>query len=107
LHQLAQKLADHGILCVSLWQFADDAAYSHKLKQPKDLVSQVGVEASEFESGDYFLGWQDEKEALRYCHSFSDEEIERLAQDLALPYKILIGEGNDRTNRYLIAGLGV
>lgn len=107
LYLLKQHLADHGILCVSLWQFAQDPAYTHKLKEPASLVAKVGIEVSEFEQGDYFLGWQEEAEALRYCHSFSDEEIERLATDLGLPYRIIIGNGNDRTNRYLVAGLGL
>jgi tRNA (uracil-5-)-methyltransferase TRM9 len=107
LHLLANRLSDRGVLCVSLWQFAQDQAYVHKLKDPSSVISQVGIESSEFEPGDYFLGWQQESSALRYCHSFSDEEINRLATDLGLPYKIIIGSGNDRTNRYLVAGLGV
>lgn len=107
LHLLAERLAENGRLCVSFWQFAEDSAYAHKLIKPESLVDKVGVVADEFETGDFFLGWQDEAEALRYCHSFSDEEINRLAHDLGLPYRILVGSGNDRTNRYLVAGLGL
>lgn len=107
LHQLANHVAENGFLCVSLWQFASDPTYNHRLIKPEAVAAKVGVAVEEFEEGDYFLGWQDQAEALRYCHSFNDEEIERLAKDLGLPYKILIGSGNDRTNRYLVAGLGL
>lgn len=104
LYQMTQYLSDEGIVCVSLWQFAKDPSYTHKLIRPEEVYAQVGVEVSEFESGDYFLGWQDDKTVLRYCHSFSDEEIDKLASDLGLPYRVIMGYDNDRTNKYLIVG---
>lgn len=34
------------------------------------------------EPGDYFLPWQDDRRALRYCHHFEDAEIDQLVASL-------------------------
>lgn len=107
LRHLSSHITDEGIVGVSLWQFAEDPSYSHKLVLPSVAADKVGIQVDDFEPGDYFLGWQQDEQALRYCHSFNDEEIDRLATDLGLPYRVLVGSGNDRTNRYLVIGGGV
>ncbi len=107
LRLLCDNIDASGVVCVSLWQFAGDPTYANKLIPPDRVVAQTGLDFVEFEPGDYFLGWQGNSEAIRYCHSFSDEEISRLAADIGLPYRIIAGVDNDRTNRYLVIGPSV
>jgi len=101
---MAESLEESGVGCISLWQFANDPAYQHKLISPDQAMANYGLEVTDFDDGDYFLGWQHESEALRYCHSFSDAEIETMQNSLSMPSRIVIGSGNDRTNRYLVFG---
>lgn len=102
MNLLVETLAPGGLLCISLWQFGKDLDYVKKTFQPAEVADEIGIAAEEFELGDHFLGWQDTRAALRFCHSFSDEEIVSLAQASGLPYEVLYGQQNDRTNAYLV-----
>ncbi len=65
-------LVDHvrpgGVVAVSLWQFARD---------DRLLAKTMPVEGGD--EGDYLLGWQDRTDVRRYCHSFSEGEVDELA----------------------------
>ena len=41
-------------------------------------IAELGYPKEQFGKGDCLLGWKNEKGAYRYCHSFSDEEINDL-----------------------------
>ena len=49
---------------------------------PSDLKPPVFFEGS-LEPNDYFLGWKNEPDNYRYCHHFSNEEIDRIIVALA------------------------
>ena len=66
LHALLSKARPGGVVAVSFWRFAKSPRIMAKAKRLED-------------PGDYLLGWQDEAEARRYCHSFSEGEIDELA----------------------------
>jgi len=58
-----------GVIAVTFWQFAHN----------KRLMSKaVPVEGGD--EGDYLLGWQQERDVWRYCHSFSESEIDGVAR---------------------------
>jgi SAM-dependent methyltransferase len=99
---LVNALAPGGMMCLSLWQFGKDQDYTKKIFQPAEVAETVGIDVGEFEQGDHFLGWQDTKAALRFCHSFSDEEIVQLAHASGLEYEVLYGSQNDKNNAYLV-----
>ena len=67
-------LVDHtrlgGIVAASFWQFEHDPRLRAK-------ATPLG------ERGDYLLGWQDQTEVARYCHSFDEGEIDALATTIA------------------------
>ena len=67
LNVLVEHTRPGGWICVSFWQFA---------KNPRLRAKARPVE--EGEPGDYLLGWQDDAQAQRYCHSFEEEEIDEL-----------------------------
>lgn len=103
LRELVEAVRPGGIVAVSLWRFMDDERLARKARAITERVREravlMGEEAapkdeeadadpsgtmmprldpSEFECGDYLLGWKDDSNALRYCHHFDDAEISSL-----------------------------
>lgn len=70
-------------------------AYEHLVLRPDDL-----------EVGDYLLGWKNEPGQYRYCHHFSDAEIDRIIAEL-VPHASVVasfsadGKTGD-LNRYVV-----
>ena len=77
LDALVDKTSQGGLLAVSFWQFADDP----KMRDKAQAVTARGCDelAISLDDGDYLLGWNDIHGAYRYCHSFTDAEIDELA----------------------------
>lgn len=72
LTQLSKLLRPGGYLIVSFWQPLQELArFSKKQLNPV----QFGVDPAQLEPGDILLGWQNNTEYARYCHSFTDQEI--------------------------------
>ncbi len=97
LGQIADHLSPEGVACVSLWQ-------PTKLRN-FEAKAFTGPSPVTLEPGDHLLGWQGDFGALRYCHDFSDNEIETLLSDLALRFSLVIrfqGSGSDATNHYVV-----
>ena len=92
-----QALVEHtqpgGLVAVSFWQFAKSSRIMAKARPLSD-------------KGDYLLGWQNETDVWRYCHSFEEDEVDRLAQSVA-PHADEVARfwADGRTgdlNRYLV-----
>lgn len=78
LSLLLSKTHQHGVACVSFWQFAEEERMRDKaLARTQEGCARLGI-ALDADRGDFLLGWQDDEDALRYCHSFSDDEVEEL-----------------------------
>lgn len=79
---LLQKAASGGVVCVSFWQFMGDEKFVKKAEawnsKAKSELASAGLDASQLEAGDYFLGWQNEPGLWRYCHDFEELEIDAL-----------------------------
>lgn len=70
-----------GAVCVSLWQFMKSPRLSEQaLRFTPAACEQYGIAQKHLEQGDYFLSWQNDSQSFRYCHSFSDSEIQRLVE---------------------------
>ena len=70
-----------GAVCVSLWQFMKSPRLSAQaLRFTPAACEQYGIAQKHLEQGDYFLSWQNDSQSFRYCHSFSDSEIQRLVE---------------------------
>ena len=70
-----------GYLVVSFWQFLNDPAKRAKIEQTH--AEALAFFEGSLEPNDYLLGWKNEPGNYRYCHHFSNEEIDRIIAALA------------------------
>ena len=105
LDDLLATLAPGGFLAVSLWQFMDDARLAAKAHATTEEALQRYPELR-LEDGDYLLGWQNETEAYRYCHHFTEDESQVLSAHLhgraALLSEFTADGKRGDLNRYLV-----
>lgn len=93
-----------GYLAVSFWQFLNDPAKRAKIEQTH--AEALAFFEGSLEPNDYFLGWKNEPDNYRYCHHFSNEEIDRIIAALA-PHATVVesfsADGKPgNLNRYVI-----
>ena len=82
LSALIAQTRPGGYVIVSLWQFMKNAALRDKaLATHKRALTELKL--PELDEGDYLLGWNDLPGVYRYCHSFSEDEIDQLAGSVA------------------------
>lgn len=83
---LLQKTAPGGVVCASFWQFMGDEKFAKKAEAWNSTATSefaaAGLDVSQLEVGDYFLGWQNEPGLWRYCHHFEEREIDALVDFL-------------------------
>lgn len=100
---LTQLLQPGGYIIISFWQ---------PLNSPERFIkkqldpTQFGIRLVELEDNDLLLGWQENTNYARYCHSFSDHEIDWYIQQISDTYKLIKrfqadGKTNN-LNQYLI-----
>lgn len=87
LSDMVSATAPGGFVFISFWRFMDDEGMAAKaLKTHEEALAYYAQglnSAQQFNEGDYLLGWRNTPGAYRYCHSFSDEEIDFLAASVA------------------------
>lgn len=105
LDTMLDKASHGGLVIVSLWQFEKDARLFEKAR----ATTRAALEAHpslQLEEHDWLLGWQHDDRALRYCHSFSDEEIEGLVEHAKARARLVdsfLADGKSgELNRYLV-----
>lgn len=78
---LVERARPGGLIAVSFWQFMHDARLARKAvdaeRAARTRPELLALNLRELDPGDHLLGWQN-TDALRYCHHFEDEEIDRL-----------------------------
>lgn len=78
---MASHTKPGGVLIVSLWQFMKNERIARKARRATEAGMQaLGI--AELDEGDYLLGWKDVQGAYRYCHHFSDEDIDAMLEPL-------------------------
>lgn len=105
LTALAQSLAPGGIAAVTFWQLSQSPRLLAKAQATTAQAAQA-LDLHGLATGDYLLGWQDRTDVLRYCHDFSEEEIDALA-DAVSPYareraRFSADGATGTLNRYLV-----
>jgi len=87
LSTLIRQTRPGGLVIVSFWQFLNDEALSVKAQMTHErALSELraqGILLDNLDEGDFLLGWENKPGAYRYCHSFSEAEIERLVESVA------------------------
>ncbi len=72
-----------GLACVSFWRFADDEGLAEKAQHTHAQgCLELGFDPTAFNEGDFLLGWKNREGSYRYCHSFTDADIDGLAASL-------------------------
>lgn len=84
LRELVGSVRPGGVVAVSLWQFMDNERLARKAREADAHAAAAppfgGFAPEALEPGDHFLGWQGDLETLRFCHHFSETEVDRLAE---------------------------
>jgi 2-polyprenyl-3-methyl-5-hydroxy-6-metoxy-1,4-benzoquinol methylase len=75
ISQAATLLSPGGALLMSSWQFTS----SERMRRKIVSWSDVGIDETELEPGDYLLDWKYGEPGYRYCHLLSEGEILALA----------------------------
>ncbi|MCL2402998.1 MAG: class I SAM-dependent methyltransferase [Coriobacteriia bacterium] len=105
-----------GFIIASFWQFIKCPNLGQKAKETHvcaltELSPPAPFESADalnktLDKGDYFLGWQNKTGAYRYCHSFSECEINGLVKHVSDRAKLIAHfEADGRTqnlNTYII-----
>lgn len=107
LRTLLEKTKSGGYVCVSFWQFMNSQKLAAKAqKTTAQGLRALGIDASELEGHDYLIGWQDKVNTWRYCHHFSQEELDELLASLGSDVRVCAqfsADGKDNNlNRYVI-----
>ena len=107
LRTLLDKTKPGGFVCVSFWQFMNSQKLAAKAQEiTAQGLRALGIDASELEEHDYLIGWQDKADTWRYCHHFSQEELDELLGSLGSDVQVYAqfsADGKDNNlNRYVI-----
>ncbi|MEN8253328.1 MAG: class I SAM-dependent methyltransferase [Patescibacteria group bacterium] len=99
LKLLADLLPKNSYLIIAFWQFHKSERLMRKVVNP----GLVKINKKELEKNDFILDWQRGKTAHRYCHSFTDEEIEKLVEESGLQLASSFNaDGKENLNRYAV-----
>lgn len=82
LCELLGLMKPGSVLALSFWRFLEDLKLGPKavLSTEAALSSRPALQGISLEPGDCFLGWQEDPDAVRYCHSFSEAELDGLVR---------------------------
>ena len=105
MRELVKLAMPGGLVVVSLWSFADEPEIAAKaVETTAQAVEALALEG--LEAGDYLLGWQNNPNVWRYCHSFDVEEADEVAEcvepDARLIRRFQADGRNGKMNTYLV-----
>ncbi len=105
LRDLRSLLLPEGLLAISLWQWREHPRLSRRIVPWPQVASSdpllEELRGFEPEDEDHLLRWGKEGDWIRYCHHFTDLEVEELIETLTWPcLSDTRGEGG--LNRYLV-----
>lgn len=107
LKNLVEITADDGFIFLSFWQFANDEKGLAKAELSTHQFFELKMLTSDqVEKQDYFLNWQNDKTVFRYCHNFTDTEIDQLLKSVENETELVArfnADGKDQlSNCYVI-----
>lgn len=105
LRAMVEGARPGALVAASFWQFAHDERLRAKAEEATARAQAAGV-AGELATGDFLLGWQGDPQAFRFCHSFTEGEIDCVSAglaSLASEVERFSADGrNGRVNRYVV-----
>lgn len=105
LQALVSQALPGGLIFISFWQFLNNDGLAAKAQiTHEQAVSELNLPP--LERNDFILGWKQQPGAYRYCHSFTEEEIDTLAQSVSTQACVVdrfYADGRDESlNTYLV-----
>jgi len=102
---LSNLLFPEGLLIFTIWRFAQEKRFYKKTKSIKTGI--YNFKSADLQKGDYFLSWGKNKQAFRFCHAYSDEELHEIQKslekkELTLLQSFLSDGKSSKLNRYFI-----
>ncbi|MCL2806607.1 MAG: methyltransferase domain-containing protein [Coriobacteriia bacterium] len=102
---LVNQVRPGGYIIVTFWQFLNDIGLRAKaLKTHEVALQELGLD--KLEDNDFLLDWNKLEGVYRYCHSFTDEEIDELVErvsDKTLLVSRFVSDGRSSLlNCYLV-----
>lgn len=82
LFALLAKTKPGGAVAVSFWEFLNSSELAAKAGETH-ARGMAALGLPPLNPGDYLLGWKNDAQAFRYCHNFTDDEIDRLVASVA------------------------
>lgn len=105
--QLLSALASHthcgGYIAIAFWQFLNSPHLASKAERATARAkSELGIELTD--PNDKLLGWQEEIDTYRYCHNYTEQEIDELLSLVPAVREVsrFSADGKDHLNRYVI-----
>lgn len=102
---MLQRTTPGGLVIVSLWQFMNDQSRNQIVRDINERALG-SLDLPPLDNGDYLLGWQNQPNAYRYCHNFSESEINRLVSALSSQAELVtrfVADGKtNNLNTYLV-----
>ena len=107
VQELVDAAAPGGIIALALWRFAEDPVRAGKAGTATDKACQeLDLPRNALDPGDYLLGWQGKPGIWRFCHSFTDAEVQAMADAVSSEASVLesyLADGKTYDqNRYLV-----
>jgi SAM-dependent methyltransferase len=89
-----------GVVAIAFWMFSLEDRFDSHLVDWKEL----GIDPIELDRGDYLLDWRKDSLAYRYCHHYSESEIDYLIGNTRFTKnkKYRADGRSHRLNKYLI-----
>jgi SAM-dependent methyltransferase len=82
LASLVRQTRPGGFVIVSLWQFLNDEVLAKRARATHErALAELCLPA--LDDNDYLLGWKNIPGTYRYCHHFSESEIDHLIESVA------------------------
>jgi SAM-dependent methyltransferase len=76
LKSLQNLLNDDGKIVFTTWNFTQIKLFENRLN--KDDIKNLDIDGEHLDENDYFLKWDNSKDNVRYCHYYTNTEIENL-----------------------------
>lgn len=105
MQRLFSKVAPGGLLAVSFWRFAERPRFAKRVKDwsayNAEQPPEHRVPIAQLEAGDHLVVWG-RGEGLRYCHSFSEAEIDALFEEQPVIARFLADGKSQDLNEYVV-----
>jgi SAM-dependent methyltransferase len=101
---LVEATVAGGVVALAFWQPSKSKRLRAKMEAfTAHRASELGI--TDLDRGDYLLGWQERSDVARYCHDFSEQEIDALLAGVAgraTEVARFSADGGDKLNRYVL-----